>query len=486
MSSHRSAVGAEGARMNRCTRGTGTALFLAALTTAIGGRAGEPDRVANFFNVIAPDGADPWVFRHVDGWYYALVTTGSNITLLRSRTISAPGAGERKVVYVPRSGMKNLWAPELHWIDKAWYVYFAADNGNNANHRMFVLENGSDDPWKGTYVLKGKLSIRSADRWAIDGTVLRIKDRTYFVWSGWEGATDEAQNLYIAPMTNPWTLAVERVLISRPTLPWEERGGPPAVNEGPQALARGESLFLVYAAAGSWTDHCAFGLLQLLARGRPAVAGLVDEITDARVRQREWRVRARPLFVHEVTGWPGGLDHLPRRQASRGRVVAASPRQRFDWNADGSPEFGVPCAPDRPLALPGGEPARIRIEAETAALTGAARVAADPKASGGAKVGYIDTRESSMTLRVNMPVAGTYTLVVRSCNGSSGNAVATHSLSVNGGEPCRLRYANAGRDAWSNIFLNVELDAGLNSLRFSRRENSAEIDCVDLIPLPST
>jgi GH43 family beta-xylosidase len=472
--------------MNSRTRRSGSAVLLAALTMAICVRAGEPDRVANFYNVIGPEGADPWVFRHADGWYFALVTTGSNITLRRSRTISALGAGERKVVYTPPSGMKNLWAPELHWIDKAWYVYFAADDGNNANHRMFVLENRSDDPWSGTWVSKGKLSTPSADRWAIDGTVLRIKDRTYFVWSGWEGATDVAQNLYIAPMANPWTLAGERVLISRPTLAWEQRGGPPAVNEGPQALARGESLFLVYTAAGSWTDHCALGLLTLTPRADPLLPG-------------SWTKSRAPVFTSangvfgpghcSFTKSPDGREDWMIYHAARcegagwSRLLRA---QRLDWNADGRPDFGVPCAPDRPLPLPGGEPSRIRIEAETAALTGTARVVAHPTASGGVKVGYIDTPESSMTLRMNTPVAGTYTLVVRSCNGSGGKAAATHSLSVNAGKPYTLRYANAGRDVWSNVFLNVELEAGVNSLRFRRRENSAEIDCIDLIPWPST
>jgi GH43 family beta-xylosidase len=470
--------------MNCCTRASATALLLAALTTVIAGRAGEPDRVANFFNVIAPDGADPWVFRHADGWYYALVTTGPNITLVRSRTISAVGAGEQKVVYIPPSGTKNLWAPELHGIDQAWYVYFAADNGNNANHRMFVLENRSDDPWKGKFVLQGKLSIRTADRWAIDGTVLRIKDRTYFVWSGWEGAADEAQNLYIAPMTNPWTLAGERVLISRPTLDWEERGGPPSVNEGPQALVRGENLFLVYTAAASWTDHCALGLLKLAPRANPLLPG-------------SWTKSPTPVFASangvfgpghcSFTKSPDGREdwiiyHAAKRQgAGWSRLLRA---QQFDWNADGTPEFGAPVPPDRPIALPGGEPSRIRIEAETATLTGTARVAAHPGASGGAKVGCIDTPESSMTLRINTPKAGTYALVVRSCNGSGDNAVATHALSVNGGEPYTLRYANAGRDVWSNVFLNVALEAGINSLRFSRRTNFAEIDCIDLIPRP--
>ncbi len=237
----------------------GVAVLLVGMTA----QAGEPDRVANFFNVVSPSGADPWVYRHSDGWYYATFTTASNVTILRSRTIAALGAGDRKVVFTPPPSLKNLWAPELHWIDRAWYVYFAADNGDNANHRMYVLENQAADPFTGTFTFKGKMVTDPEDHWAIDGSVLRVKDRHYFIWSGWEGTKDAAQDIYIAAMENPWTISGSRVPISRPDLAWEQRGGPPTINEGPEALAHGEDLFVVYSAAASWTDHYVLGQLKL-------------------------------------------------------------------------------------------------------------------------------------------------------------------------------------------------------------------------------
>ena len=50
----------------------------------------------------------------------------------------------------------------------------AADNGDNATHRMYVLEGTSQDPQQ-PFVLKGKIAAPS-DRWAIDGTVLEMPD----------------------------------------------------------------------------------------------------------------------------------------------------------------------------------------------------------------------------------------------------------------------------------------------------------------------
>src|SRR5262249_46614977 len=61
--------------------------------------AAEP--VRTFYNVLLPDGADPWVIRHDDGFYYMTVTTGGSIEIIRSRTLSGLGAGEHKVVWRP-------------------------------------------------------------------------------------------------------------------------------------------------------------------------------------------------------------------------------------------------------------------------------------------------------------------------------------------------------------------------------------------------
>ena len=43
----------------------------------------------------------------------------------------------------------------------------------------------------------------------------------YFIWSGWEGDTNVRQNLYIARMSNPWTIDSNRVEIARPTHSWK-------------------------------------------------------------------------------------------------------------------------------------------------------------------------------------------------------------------------------------------------------------------------
>ena len=80
---------------------------------------------------------------------------------------------EQKTIFTPPQGTaysKEIWAPEIHFINGKWYAYFAADDGNNNNHRMYVLENTSADPMQGEWIFKGKVADPS-DKWAIDGDV---------------------------------------------------------------------------------------------------------------------------------------------------------------------------------------------------------------------------------------------------------------------------------------------------------------------------
>jgi GH43 family beta-xylosidase len=441
--------------------------------------------VRDFYNVIAPAGADPWVVRH-DGQYYLTLTTNDDITIRRSATLSGLGAGEAKVVWTPPASgpnSKNLWAPELHRLDGKWYVYYAADDGDNANHRMFVLENPAADPFQGRFVDKGKVFDRRNDRWAIDGTVFTLAGKRYFLWSGWEGGENVRQNLYVAPMSNPWTLAGPRVEISRPTHRWETVGTP-AVNEGPQVLIRGDTVNLVYSASGSWTDHYCLGLLTAKAGSDP-------------LRPSSWTKRAEPVFQSGngviapghcgFARSPDGAEDWLLYHAARynGAGWARNIRtQKFGWNSDGTPRFGRPAPPNAPIPLPGGDPGRLRREAEGARLAGAAEVVRDATASGKAKVRIPATPESHAEFQVDVDRAGAHYLSVRFAHAAGRRARAGHELSVNGRPAPPLTYVHSGRGNWSNVTVRVELASGLNRVRLGKGRHPVEVDCLDVFPDP--
>ena len=223
---------------------------------------GKKTEMITFNNKLAENGNDPWVI-FKNGYYYYCYSGKGGIYVSQSENLSEIAESEAKLVWEPDDSEFNseIWAPELHYVRDKWYIYVAADDGDNYNHRMLCLEGTSDSPLD-TFKTKSVLRART-DRWAIDGTVMQYKDKLYFIWSGWEGFDNVSQNLYIAEMDTPWSITGDRVLISSPEFDWEKNGGSPLINEGPTVLEKDGVFHIVYSASGSWCDDYCLGLLTL-------------------------------------------------------------------------------------------------------------------------------------------------------------------------------------------------------------------------------
>ncbi|MES2456918.1 MAG: glycoside hydrolase family 43 protein [Bacteroidota bacterium] len=317
-----------------------------------------------FTNPLLPAGADPYSF-YKDGYYYYTHTTGRNILLYKSKTIDGIKDAKRKVVWTPpKTGpySKNIWAPEVMFLQGKWYAYFAADGGDNINHRMYVLENASADPTEGEFVFKGQITDET-NKWAIDGDVIEHKGKLYMIWSGWEGDANGKQEIYIAKLKNPWTVDGPRVKISSPRFKWETIGdlNEPNlkhvdVNEGPQFLVHKNKIFVVYSASGCWTDFYALGTLTASAN-----ANLLDPAS--------WTKSAEPVFQRsEANGVyapghnsffksPDGQEdwilYHANDKPGQGCGGFRSPRaQKFAWDKNGMPVFGIPVKNGTQLLMP--------------------------------------------------------------------------------------------------------------------------------------
>ena len=314
----------------------------------------DSEKISTFTNPVVEKGADPWVIRFQTN-YYLCQSFSNEVWINRAARLEDIGKDHWVRVWKPERGTahsEQVWAPELHLFQGKWYIYVAADDGNNANHREFVLERDSNDP-QGAFVFKGKIAA-STDRWAIDGTVLEMPDKKlYFIWSGWEGTTDVAQNLYIAPMSNPWTISGERVCIARPEFDWEQREHP-LVNEGPETLWHDGTLFIIYSASGSWADHYCLG--QLKWNGGDVL------------NPSSWAKKSEPVFSNTKTViGPGHCSFVKSPDGKEDWIVYHAHVQPgsgwtrdvliqpFNWNADGSPNFGKPVSRGVPLPVPSGE-----------------------------------------------------------------------------------------------------------------------------------
>ena len=320
-----------------------------------------------FTNPIKQSGPDPWVLNK-NGWYYYMNTTGQNLTLWRTKNLAQLATAEQKVIFSPpaKTGYSHeLWAPEIHFFDSKWYVYFSADSATNVSHRVWVLENTAADPFTGEWTVRGKIGDRH-DHWAIDMSVFDFRKKRYAIWSGWSGRKNGQQDIFISKMTNPWTLKKgRRIRIASPQFDWEKHGDVPAnwqkngevpqvlVNEGPQALQHDGRLFIAYSANACWLDYC-LGLLTYRGKG-------------TLLNPTNWTKSPQPVFTqfpeNEVFA-PGHGGFFTDAKGQNWMIYHANPSandgcgnkraphiQPFNWNTDGTPNFGRPI-PKTPTPAP--------------------------------------------------------------------------------------------------------------------------------------
>ncbi|WP_214073148.1 glycoside hydrolase family 43 protein [Mucilaginibacter sp. dw_454] len=313
-----------------------------------------------FTNPILPHGADPWNI-YKDGYYYYTNSSGRNLVIWKTKDLTELSSAPKTVIWTPPPGTmhsKEIWAPELHFLQGKWYMYFAADDGSNDHHRMYVVENPSADPTQGEWTFKGQVSDET-NKWAIDGTVFENKGELYMLWSGWEGDKNGMQSIYIAKMTNPWTIGSKRVRLSSPQYDWENNSGIGVrVNEGPEILMHKNKIFLIYSASGCWTDFYALGMLSTTTD-----ANLMDSLA--------WKKSPVPVFAQNPENKiyaPGHNSFFKSPDGKEDWILyhansnpgdgcgnKRAPRiQKFTWNKDGTPNFGVPLKDGVPMQKPSG------------------------------------------------------------------------------------------------------------------------------------
>ncbi len=436
-------------------------------------------------------GADPFVTYH-DGYYY-YVRMGRNDTgiwVTKAAELSRIGKVEPVCVYMPSGNQpsRELWAPEIHFIDGKWYIYYTA--GQGADHRMMVLESVTDDA-QGEYIYKGKINPET-DRWAIDQTVLSLDGQLYAIWSGWDGFVDGEQRLYIAKMENPWTISGDRVELSRPEYKWEVNEHP-TINEGAEiAIAPDGTVNIVYSASGSWSDTYCLGLLTLKKGADP-------------MKKSSWIKSSKPIFEKNdsttfSTGHasfvesPDGTEDYLVFHATRfpgggwnGRGVRA---QRVYWLEDGTPFLGTSAEYTDKVKMPSGTKKVVyhKLEAENAELTG---LSSSETYNSSSNACVYDLTDESKTAEFTFDVeeAGDYMLYV----GASADVNdAALKISINGDEYEKTIYnfnANSGSrlcvDNWFGYEQKISLNEGSNTIVVSgvSGKGTAALDYIEYCKL---
>jgi GH43 family beta-xylosidase len=297
--------------------------------------------------------ADPWVYRHADRYYYftASVPEYDRIELRRSFTIDGLGDADPTVVWRKRASgpmSYHVWAPELHFIDGTWYVYFAAGRAEAIwDIRIYALSNDSPDPLAGTWAERGQVRT-NWESFALDATTLEHRGTRYLLWAQSVPGAGSGTNVYIAAMDDPLTIRGRQVAITRPELPWERIGH--NVNEGPAVLVRHGRVFVTYSASATDHNYC-MGLLSA-----PEDADLLDPAS--------WTKQPEPVLRTCPAARVYGPGHNSFTVAEDGRTDvlvyhARDVRDVFpdplrdpnrharalaiEWRADGTPRFALPA-----------------------------------------------------------------------------------------------------------------------------------------------
>jgi GH43 family beta-xylosidase len=287
---------------------------------------------ASFTDPMMP-GQDPEVeFRN--GFFNLVQSDGCNIHLRLTVTMGGLVTALDRIIFSP--GCSNVWAPEIHWFGTNWYLYYSLGNPDHPNHRVYVAQS-TGTAATGPYTILGVLFN---DYWNIDGSVFAATNgQLYFIFSG--SPSGSQQNIYIAPMSNPYTLSGTPVLISQPTLAWETVGTRPSVNEAPFGFTHNGQTFIDYSASGCWTDSYCLGLLTLTG------TNLLDPSA--------W-TKSGPVFSQQVGAYgPGHNGIFTDASGQWWNIYHANNLsgqgcggyrqlriQRLAWDANGVPVFGAP------------------------------------------------------------------------------------------------------------------------------------------------
>jgi GH43 family beta-xylosidase len=323
----------------------------AALSAADATPSGDAAPVNTTFRAPLATGPDPYVV-FADGFYYLATTGDRSLHMRKSASLAGLLAAPAVTVWAaddPSRG-QHMWAPSFARFGDHWYLYFAADDGVDDHHRIHVVESEGTDPL-GPYHYKNRLVAAGAEEvWAIDQEILRQDHGLYLLWSG---AGAEGHNLiYVAPMSNPWTVSGARTYLPA-------AGGCPEVREGPSVLQHAGTSFVIYSTCDTGKPDYQLWMMSLPTSADPTVpsswtqhAGAVLARNDA---EGVWGPGHNGFFKS-----PDGSEDWLVYHAKNTTQFTYSRRTtralRIRWNADGTPDFGHPPALGYTLDLPAGDP----------------------------------------------------------------------------------------------------------------------------------
>lgn len=276
--------------------------------------------------------ADPYVLKY-NNMYYFCYRKCDGIYITESEELCDIGIGREVKVFEDTDETKNWYAPELHRIGGAWYIYGAPEINTEGLHVMCVLENKSEIPM-GRFEYKGKVS-GIGDGWSIDGTVFEHEGENMFIWT-------DCGTLYMSKMNSP--ISVSGKILKFPGAQYEFEKRAHLVQEGPAVLKKGNKIHIIYSANDSKSDEYCLGRFTYCGgdildgdswkKSKNAVFEKTDKIfgpghcsfTTVTENDKEYDYMVYHANLKSGSGWQG-----------RGVWL-----QKVEWDKNDTPIFGRP------------------------------------------------------------------------------------------------------------------------------------------------
>jgi GH43 family beta-xylosidase len=316
----------------------------------------KEDKVKYFNNPILIQGADPYVYFHIDGFYYTMVTRGDKLQLFQSRTFTNLTDGKTEAIWYPPEAGENsccIWAPEIHYFDDTWYIYYSATDKSNpvdlARH-VFVLKNTAENPFDGIWEDLGKVETLYP---GIDGHIFEHKGERYFAYSPYIGSQS---GINLAKLKSPTETETE-ITLGLPLYDWEKTP-PREIMEGPQFLVGPtEKVFIIYSAGACWDDN--YGLGQFSAN---TDADFLDPASWTRSSQQVFGQSpdssvfgpGHNCFTKSPDGKEDWIVYHAKPNSSNQCSERSMRAQSFSWDENGEPVFDKPLSLETKIIEPSG------------------------------------------------------------------------------------------------------------------------------------
>jgi len=297
--------------------------------------------------------ADPDIV-YYGGYYYELYNQGIDnaITIRKATSLDLLANAGNTTIYTADSNTGNDigWGGFFFHYNSRWYLY---DNEfSSSPNRAFVLQSSGDDPG-GPYSFKAQLAGPGSGNLSYVNNAFVNGSQLYSIQTA---PSPSGHGLYIATMSDPWTVSSSFTLISDPTNSWEN-----GIDEGGSIRIRNSKIYDIFS-AGSFTSasYC---------------VGMLTASTSANLlNASSWTKSSGCVFSSNssVSAYgPGSMtwftspDGTQDWVAYHAKISSAYSSTGFDrqisaeqvtWDGSGNPVFGSPAGFCVAVNLPSGDP----------------------------------------------------------------------------------------------------------------------------------